>query len=145
MTTSQIKDKITSSGLKGTHQRIAIYEALINLENHPTAEMIYNAIKKKYPTISLGTVYKTLETFVEKRLINRVLTTNDIMRYDAITKPHHHLFDKSSGKIIDYDDDQLFKVIEKHLKKKDIPFFNISSIHVRINGESIERQQKLEF
>ena len=145
MTTSQIKEKITACGLKGTHQRIAIYDALLSLENHPTAEKIYNSIKKKYPTISLGTVYKTLETFVEKRLINKVLTTSDIMRYDAVINPHHHIFDKVSGRLMDYEDDDLTKLIEKHFKKKDIPFFNIHKIEVRVNGEMVERQQKLEF
>ena len=145
MTTSQIKEKITSCGLKGTHQRIAIYDALLSLENHPTAEKIYQSIKKKYPTISLGTVYKTLETFVEKKLINRVLTTSDIMRYDAIMEPHHHIFEKVSGRLMDYEDNDLFKLIEKHLSKKDIPFFNIHDIQIRINGEMVERQQKLEF
>ena len=77
MTTSQIKEKITACGLKGTHQRIAIYDALLSLENHPTAEKIYNSIKKKYPTISLGTVYKTLETFVAGTFF--ALATNFIL------------------------------------------------------------------
>lgn len=145
MTINQIKDKITACGLKGTHQRIAIYEALINLDSHPTAEKIFNSVSKRYPSISLGTVYKTLDTFVEKNLVNRVLTTTDIMRYDVRTEEHHHLYCVNSEELMDYDDEGLAKVIAKYFKKKEIPFFKIHDIEVRINGEIIERQQKLEF
>lgn len=145
MTINQIKDKITASGLKGTHQRIAIYEALLNLDGHPTADKIFSSVSKRYPSISLGTVYKTLDTFVEKSLINKVLTTDDIMRYDVRTEQHHHIFCNNSKELIDYEDEALNKVIAKHFKKKEIPFFKIHDIEIRINGEIIERQQKLEF
>lgn len=145
MTITQIKDKIIGVGLKGTHQRIAIYETLINLDSHPTADKIFTSVSKRYPSISLGTVYKTLDTFVEKELINRVLTTSDIMRYDVRMEEHHHLYCTNSNELMDYDDEGLSKAIAKHFKKKDIPFFKIHEIEVRIKGEIIERQQKLEF
>lgn len=145
MTTSQIKEKITRCGLKGTHQRIAIFEAVLNLDNHPTAEKIYNSISKKYPTISLGTVYKTLETFVEKDLITKVLTPNDVMRYEVVLENHHHLYDKKNDNLIDFHDEKLTSLLEKHFKKNEIPFFRIQDIELRITGEIIERQQKLEF
>ena len=79
---------------------------------------------------------------IELELANK---TSDIMRYDAIMEPHHHIFDKVSGWLMDYEDNDLLRLIEKHLSKKDIPFFNIHDIQIRINGEMVERQQKLEF
>jgi len=54
---------LASKKLKITHQRIVVYQALILSKNHPTAEQIYDFIKSKNPSITLATVYKTLETF----------------------------------------------------------------------------------
>jgi len=78
-------------GLHATFQRLAIYEALISTHEHPTAETIYQQIKKRFPIVSLGTVYKTLETFCEVGLIHKVNPLTGVARYDAITGHHHHL------------------------------------------------------
>ena len=142
---SKIKDTLAKHNLKATHQRIAIYDVLLHLENHPTAEQIYHKITQYYPSISLGTVYKTLDTFVEKSLIRRVLSEKDAMRYDINLSNHHHLFCERTETIIDYEDDKLFEKIRKHFYKKELKYFKISDIRLQVNGEIIERQQKLEF
>ena len=142
---SKIKDNLAQHGLKATHQRIAIYDVLLHLENHPTAEQIYHKITQYYPSISLGTVYKTLETFVDKSLIKRVLSEKDAMRYDINILEHHHLYCERTDTIIDYNDDKLLKKIMKHFEKKELNFFKINDIRLQVNGEIIERQQKLDF
>ena len=53
-------------GLKITPQRVAVYEVLLSRDDHPTVEDIYNEIKKKYPFVSLATVYRTVETLEEQ-------------------------------------------------------------------------------
>ncbi len=63
--------RLSGAGLKITPQRIAVLEAIISLKNHPTAENIAEYIKANHPNIATGTVYKTLETFVEKGLAKR--------------------------------------------------------------------------
>ena len=142
---TKIKDTLSKHKLKATHQRIAIYDILIYLDGHPTADKIYSKVCQYYPSISLATVYKTLDTFVDKALINRVLSAKDAMKYDINMRDHHHLYCENSDKIIDYEDSALLKKILKHFKKKELQFFKIKDIKVQINGEIIERQQKLEF
>ena len=142
---NKIKDVLAKHKLKATHQRIAIYDIMLYLDDHPTTDQIFNKVCQYYPSISLATVYKTLDTFVEKKLIRRVLTTKDAMRYDININEHHHLYCESSDKIIDYEDPALLKKIKKHFQKKELPFFKISDIKLQINGKVIERQQKLEF
>ncbi len=85
-------DKLKSKKLKVTPQRVAIFEAIYTLDNHPTAENIIQYIGKKYPNIAVGTVYKVLDSFVENGLLNRVKTENDVMRYDPMVENHHHLY-----------------------------------------------------
>ena len=142
---SKIKEVLDKHALKATHQRIAIYDIMLYLDNHPTADQVYNKVCQYYPSISLATVYKTLDTFVEKSLINRVLTTKDAKKYDVNIHEHHHLYCEMSDKIIDYEDKALLKKIMKHFKKKELQFFKIKDVRVQINGEILERQQKLEF
>ena len=78
-------------GLQVTYQRLAIYQALYFTKEHPSAEVIYQQVKKRFPMISLGTVYKTLEKFYEVGLIQKVNPITEVARYDAITGPHHHM------------------------------------------------------
>ncbi len=78
-------------GLQVTYQRLAIYKALDNTKEHPSAEVIYQLVRKRFPIISLGTVYKTLERFYAVGLIKRVNPVNEASRYEAETAPHHHM------------------------------------------------------
>ena len=78
-------------GLQVTYQRLAIYQALYFTKEHPSAEVIYQQVRKRFPMISLGTVYKTLEKFYEVGLIEKVSPITEVARYDAVTGPHHHM------------------------------------------------------
>jgi Fur family transcriptional regulator, peroxide stress response regulator len=85
-------DVLRSHGLQVTHQRLAVYQELYNSkEEHPDAEMIYREVRKRFPMISLGTVYKTLERFAEVKLVRKVSPTTEVARYDADLTTHHHL------------------------------------------------------
>lgn len=77
-------------GLQVTYQRLAIYQALYHTKEHPSAEAIYQQVRKRFPMISLGTVYKTLERFYGVGLIQKVSPMTDVARYDAVVNPHHH-------------------------------------------------------
>ena len=140
--TSEITLKLSGAGLKITPQRIAVLEAVMELKNHPTAENIIDFIKTNHPNIATGTVYKTLETFVEKGLIKKVKTDRDIMRYDAMTGPHHHLYCSSSDRIEDFMDPVLQKMIEEYLNKHKIPNFKIEDIKLQIIGEFLKERKK---
>jgi Fur family peroxide stress response transcriptional regulator len=122
-------------GLKVTPQRLAILELLLSLDNHPTAETIIRHIRLNHPNIAAGTVYKTLDTFSKKGLINKIKTEMDIVRYDAITESHHHLYCADSDRIEDFVDPKLDEMLEKYLKNKKIPNFQIEDIKLQIVGK----------
>jgi Fur family transcriptional regulator, peroxide stress response regulator len=126
---------LRSCGLKITPQRIAVYEAVINQNNHPTAENVIEYIKTTQPNIATGTVYKTLDTLVNCGIIKKVKTDNDIMRYDAIIERHHHLFSVESDRIEDLFDEELDEILDKYLKDKKIPRFEIQDVKLHILGK----------
>jgi len=125
-------------GLKVTPQRIAVFDAVINLNNHPTADNITEFIKVNHPNIATGTVYKTLETLVQCDIIKKVKTNSDVMRYDAITEKHHHLYCSESDRIEDFYNNELSDILDNYLKKK-IPNFKIEDIKLQISGRFTDK------
>ncbi|HAF28426.1 MAG TPA: transcriptional repressor [Bacteroidales bacterium] len=139
MKSEDIRKSLIEKGLKITPQRLAVLEAVIELGNHPTADKITEFIKRNHPNIAVGTIYKTLETFVEKELVKRVKTDKDIMRYDAILEKHHHLYCAKSDRIEDYYDEELNKLLERYFKNKKLDNFTIEDIKLQIVGTFINK------
>ena len=135
MKAEEFSNKLIEKGLKVTPQRIAILEAIVKLNNHPTAENIIEYIRKKHPNIATATVYKVLDALVSSKLIKKVKTEKDIMRYDAIMESHHHLYCSESDRIEDYNDNELNELLEKYFEKKGIPDFKIEDIKLQIIGQ----------
>lgn len=130
----KLDTELKKSNLKVTPQRIAVLEALSNLKDHPTADKIKEYVVRNHPHIAVGTIYKTLETFVEKGLVKKVKTEQDFMRYDAILDKHHHLYCEDTERIEDFFDENLNIMLEEYFKKKKIPNFKVKDIKLQIIG-----------
>ncbi len=134
MKITDIRNKLIEKGLKVTPQRIAILEAILKLNNHPSAENIIDYIRINHPNIATATVYKVLDALVANELIKKVKTERDVMRYDAVIESHHHLYSSESDRIEDFVDKELNAMIEKHFEKKKIPDFKIEDVRLQIIG-----------
>ena len=66
-------------GLRLTHQRLEILRELVGAKDHPSAEMVFGRVRRRLPTISLDTVYRTLSTFDELGIIMRVPVIKSLM------------------------------------------------------------------
>lgn len=135
MKLEEITDKLAEKGLRVTPQRVAILSAIIKLNNHPTADKVIEYIKKKHPNISVGTVYKVLDSFVENNLIRKVKTESGIMRYEPLQSHHHHLYCEESDRIEDYEDQELDELITDYFRKKGLEHFEIQHIQLHITGK----------
>lgn len=138
MKIAEIRNKLIEKGLKVTPQRIAILEAIIKLNNHPTAENIFDYIRNNHPNIATATVYKVLDALVANELIKKVKTERDVMRYDAVMESHHHLYCSESDRIEDFVDTELNEMIEKYFEKKKIPDFKIEDVKLQIIGKFLK-------
>ncbi len=134
MNTADAIEKIKQKGLRVTPQRVAVFQTVWELNNHPTAEDIIRNIRKSHPSISVGTVYKVLDTLVASQLLEKVKTDKGTMRYDPILSDHHHLYCKVTDRIVDYEDPELDKMLEAFFSKKKIENFAISDIKLEITG-----------
>lgn len=132
---------LADKGLKVTHQRIVVYQAISASVKHPTAEQIYEKVKKKNPSISLATVYNILETFVDNHLINRVSTPRGSMRYDPRIDYHNHIYVSNTDEIMDYEDDELREILTEYLKKRKFDNLSITDFKLQIRGEKIQTKK----
>ena len=135
MNSDTVRSKIRDGGLKVTPQRMAVLEAILHLDNHPTAVQIVDFVRSRQPNIAVGTIYNTLEVFVDKQVITTAHSEKDSVRYDAITGLHHHMYCKESEKIEDYYDEELDRLLKEYFESKKPGYFNIDEIRLQLIGK----------
>ncbi|MBA2487678.1 MAG: transcriptional repressor [Nitrospira sp.] len=90
-----------------TRQRAAIYTALAETTSHPTADDLYQAVKRQHPMISRNTVYYTLGVLRHAGLVQEVNVGHEVARYDGNVMEHHHLICLGCRQIVDIMDEAL--------------------------------------
>ena len=93
--------------LKYSRQRASIKENLMQRSDHPTADMIYSDIRKIYPHISLGTVYRNLALLSELGEIQKLTASDGAVRFDGNAAPHNHFTCRKCGAVLDLEVDGL--------------------------------------
>jgi len=116
-------EKLRSSGLRPTKQRIKICETLFDRKNtfHFTIDNLNNLLKKKTnEKISLATIYNTVHAFKNKGYLKEVLINTDKNYFDTNVSDHHHFFDESNNELIDLKNSDIgnIKIKKKILGKK---------------------------
>lgn len=86
---------------KYSRQREAIKEYLSKTKEHPTADTVYMNIRRIYPNISLGTVYRNLNFLAEQGEVLKVNCQDGCDRFDGNTMPHYHFICQECGKVTD--------------------------------------------
>lgn len=98
-----IINKLKNLGLKLTPQRLAILNLLEGNVKHPSAEEIYNQLKPRYPSLSLATVYNTLEILAKAGELQEIRIKADKRHFDPNPAPHDHFLCRSCQSIYDLD------------------------------------------
>lgn len=106
-------DALRSKGYRATPQRIAICRIVMHSREHPTAKMIYDIVKKVHPTVSLATVYNTLEVLRDLNLIQELTFPGNKARFDSYMKAHVNLICLQCGNIEDVEDPTTGIISEK--------------------------------
>lgn len=93
--------------MKQSKQRNAILDYLHSTTSHPTADTVYENVRKTIPNISLGTVYRNLNLLADAGEILRLTCGGSSDRYDGCTKPHYHFLCRECGGVSDLEMDSL--------------------------------------
>ena len=114
---NDIAEILRAKGLKVTPQRLAIYQLLSGTTTHPSAEDIYKALMPTNPTISLATVYKTLDSFRSVGLVQELSVGNGRSNYDAAVHTHPHIVCTCCNAIEDFDLDNIAALHQEAAEK----------------------------
>ena len=128
-------NKLRSSGLRPTKQRLKICEVLFNTEKtfHFTVNDLSKIISEKLnQKISLATVYNTVHAFKKKGYLKEISMNSEKTYFDTNTSHHHHFFDSSTKELTDLSDDQ----VEKIKINKALPGKKISSVEILVKVEN---------
>lgn len=104
---------------KYSRQRESIREMLMSRKDHPTADAVYADIRKIYPNISLGTVYRNLSLLTELGEIKKLSVGDGSEHYDADTTPHNHFVCRCCSAVIDLEMEDISSIVEKAAKNFD--------------------------
>ena len=137
---SEFIDKLRTSGLRPTKQRLKICEVLFNREKtfHFTInDLAKNISEQLNEKISLATVYNTVHAFKDKGYLKEISINSDKSYFDTNITNHHHFFDEDTNQLIDCDDNHLDNVkIKNNITGK-----KINSIEVLIKVASDNQNQ----
>lgn len=84
-----------------THQRQVIFEEIMKMDSHPTADEIYEKVRQRLPKISMGTVYRNLDILASSGMINKIEPGHSQMRFEGRVQDHYHVTCIRCGKIED--------------------------------------------
>jgi Fur family peroxide stress response transcriptional regulator len=127
---------LKAKDIQVTPQRLAIFEQLMGRKDHPSAEMIFNEIKMDFPSLTLVTVYNTLQKLVSSDLCIKVNRLHTSARYDGNTGVHQHLVCTHCQKIIDIHDASVSVELPELISEK----FKIVDQSVTFYGTCVECQ-----
>ena len=109
---------------RDSKQRRAIIEVLQSTNRHPTADWIYEQVRKKIPNISLGTVYRNLKVLKEEGKILELDFAGTVSRFDGNITPHQHFKCEQCGRIFDVDEPLRQRIAERIALKMGVKVFN---------------------
>ena len=119
------------AGVPCTIQRRALLEAVLDRDDHPTANQVFKAVRVQNPQISRATVHRNLETLSEMGVITKTCHTGGVARYDARVDIHHHLICLRCNSVVDIDDENLSSLT---IPDTSAFGFEVSDFRVQLRG-----------
>jgi Fur family ferric uptake transcriptional regulator len=122
--------ELLGKDMRLTNQRRIILEELKSVTTHPTADEIYDMVRRKMPRISLGTVYRNLEVLSSLGVVRKLENAAGQKRFDGDISPHHHIRCEICGKVGDIFDAPDISGIERGVSTE----FKITSVSLEFFG-----------
>ncbi|MHB8875742.1 MAG: Fur family transcriptional regulator [Myxococcaceae bacterium] len=94
-------ERLRSHGIQPSAQRVAVARYVLQTDEHPSADLVWQRVRPYLPVLSRATVYNTLNLFVRKGLLRALVLSEGNVVFDPKTEPHHHLIEDGSGRIHD--------------------------------------------
>jgi Fur family peroxide stress response transcriptional regulator len=125
------KETKQNSEPKLTPQREAVFQVILERDDHPTASDIFEAARQRLPGISYATVYNSLRYLKQAGLVLEISFGDSASRYDRETGRHDHAICNCCGKLVDFDLPEAAKLMQAAAQKS---HFKAQSVHLTLRG-----------
>ena len=127
----RFKSESRAAGVKLTHQRLEVFREVAASLEHPDANAIFREVRRRVPTVSLDTVYRTLWLLDDLGLVRTLGPRRESVRFDANLEHHHHNVCVQCGLARDFESVELDALRLPEAVKK---LGSISGTHVEVRG-----------
>jgi Fur family peroxide stress response transcriptional regulator len=127
----RLKALSRAAGLKLTHQRLEVFREVAASLEHPDADTLFRAVRRRVPTVSLDTVYRTLWRLNDLGLIRTLGPRRESVRFDANLAPHHHYVCVRCGLARDFESAELNALRVPEAVKR---LGTVAGTHVEVRG-----------
>lgn len=128
---ANVKGTRKASDHKLTPQREAVFQVILEREDHPTASDIFEAARQRLPGISYATVYNSLRYLKEAGLVLEINFGDSASRYDRETGRHDHAICQCCGKLVDFHLPEAAQLMQAAARKSK---FKAQSVHLTLRG-----------
>lgn len=101
MVQDPIIETLREHGIQPSVQRVTVARYILTTADHPSADQVWQAVRRDCPMLSRATVYNTLNLFVERGLVRELLLAEGKVVFDPKVDSHHHFIDEETGRIHD--------------------------------------------
>jgi Fur family iron response transcriptional regulator len=116
---------LRAHGIQPTAQRLAVAQFVLGADSHPTADEVWEKVRRRSVTLSRATVYNTLNLFVEKGLLKTQAVREGALVFDPRVAKHHHFIDEETGAIHDVPWDAVKVSGEKALPEYEVKDYQV--------------------
>jgi Fur family transcriptional regulator, iron response regulator len=131
---TDVVELLREHGIQPSAQRVAVARYVLHTAEHPSADTVWDKVKKTFPMLSRATVYNTLNLFVAKGLLRQLVLAEGNVVFDPKVEPHHHFIDESTGDIHDVPWDAI-----KVLRTAELPGYAVSEYQVIMRGKRTKK------
>jgi len=114
-----LEDYLAAKDLKYSRQREEILDVFLSTDRHPTANELYNSVRKKYPRLGFATIYRTLKLLCACGLGRELKLEDGTTRYEHLYghRHHDHLICTKCGRFVEVVDSAIERLQEKLFKR----------------------------
>lgn len=128
---TQFRTRLHACGMRVTPQKLAVFHLLQRKNYHPTPDMVFAALRAKFPMLGLGTVYQILDQLSSIGVVRKISSTDNRQRFDGKLDPHAHFVCEACGRIDDIEDNFIETFRERFSRKYD---FHIRNHYFEFSG-----------
>jgi len=140
-TLDEFQSQLRRHKLRATRQRLAVHEAMMELE-HASADMVCENLQARGTAVTSASVYNILSQLADLRIYARRLSAGNKMFFDIVNVAHIHLYDRENHTYRNVLDEELALLVSAHLKRRKFKGYSVEDIDIQLIARPTRKKKK---